>query len=288
MPILMAKDRARRGQSGYSLIEMLMVVGIIAIVSAIAVPYTNNTFATFRLSGDARAIVNRVSVAKMRAAAKFSQARLYVDLAARNYRVEVLDRSGTPVWKAEGDSTSLSINDNFGFSPAGSAPPNTQALIAQAPSCLTAAGATMVNTACIVFNSRGIPVDATGAPTGVDAIYLTDRVTLYAITTSAPVRSGCGGACRPSRRHGSSSDLHHADSAPASRHDGGVSRSRCHAHRNARRDGHPARRHGQPDVDRFGGDDDDREPGASGRAHHRIRAGQDGTVAGAGLRGPDE
>jgi prepilin-type N-terminal cleavage/methylation domain-containing protein len=174
-----------RAQSGYTVTEMLIVVAIIGLVSAIGIPFTSNTFAMFRLGGDARAIVNGVSVTKMRAAATFSQARLYVDLAARSSRIEVLQKGATPAWIAEAGTTVLSIHDNFGFSPAGTAPPNTQTTIAQAPACLTAAGAAIANTACIIFNSRGIPVDTTGAPTGINAIYLTDGITLYSITVSA-------------------------------------------------------------------------------------------------------
>ena len=36
-----------------------------------------------------------------------------------------------------------------------------------------------------MFNSRGIPVDATGAPTAVDALYLTDGTAVYGVTVSA-------------------------------------------------------------------------------------------------------
>jgi len=44
---------------------------------------------------------------------------------------------------------------------------------------------TISNTSCIVFNSRGIPIDSTGAPTANDAFYITDGSTVYAGTMSA-------------------------------------------------------------------------------------------------------
>ena len=43
----------------------------------------------------------------------------------------------------------------------------------------------VANTACIVFNSRGIPVDSTGSPYGNDAIYVTDGSAVYGITIAA-------------------------------------------------------------------------------------------------------
>ena len=73
----------------------------------------------------------------------------------------------------------------------GAAPLNTQAPIGQAPPCVTRLGAAIANTSCILFNSRGIPVDsagappAVGAPTGNDAIYLTDGTAVFGVTISA-------------------------------------------------------------------------------------------------------
>jgi hypothetical protein len=46
-------------------------------------------------------------------------------------------------------------------------------------------GTPISNTACIVFNSRGIPVDSTGGPTGNNAFYITDGSGTYAVTLSA-------------------------------------------------------------------------------------------------------
>jgi hypothetical protein len=66
-----------------------------------------------------------------------------------------------------------------------SAPPNTQSTIAQAPPCRDNAGMGIGNTACVIFNSRGLPVDAAGAPTALDAVYVTDGSSVYGITVSA-------------------------------------------------------------------------------------------------------
>jgi hypothetical protein len=85
----------------------------------------------------------------------------------------------------------LSTNDTFSKGVVATAPPFTQTPIAQAPNCVTALGVAIANTACILFNSRGIPVDASGAaplvgaPTANDALYLTDGATVYGVTVSA-------------------------------------------------------------------------------------------------------
>src|SRR5262245_50634988 len=72
----------RRSESGYSMIEMLVVVGVVGVITALAM---STALGNVRLLGDARGIKNQVSLSRMQAAANFTQARLYVDLAARSY-----------------------------------------------------------------------------------------------------------------------------------------------------------------------------------------------------------
>ena len=81
------------------------------------------------------------------------------------------------MWVTEGTITPLSLGVTFGFGTVATAPPNTQTNIAFSGACrvgLTAATATIANTACIVFNSRGLPIDGAGLPFGGHALYLTD------------------------------------------------------------------------------------------------------------------
>jgi hypothetical protein len=73
----------------------------------------------------------------------------------------------------------------LGFGSVTAPPPNTQAAIAQAPACRDAAGTVVANTACVVFNSRGVPIDDTGAPTAGDAVYLADATSTYGVTVAA-------------------------------------------------------------------------------------------------------
>jgi prepilin-type N-terminal cleavage/methylation domain-containing protein len=180
----------RRISHGYSLIELLVVVGLVAVISAMAVPMMSNTLGDFRLRGDARGLNNATSLTKLRAASTFSQSRLYVDLNANTFRTETWQKT-PPAWVADAGNTYLSSNVRFGFAPVATPPPNSQAVLAQAPACVNTTGAAIANTACLLFNSRGIPVDPSGAPPNVgapttaDAVYLTDGTAVYAVTVSA-------------------------------------------------------------------------------------------------------
>jgi Tfp pilus assembly protein FimT len=170
---------------GFSLIEMLIVVVITMAMAAMVIPKTSALFGNLRLSGDARGLSNSIALAKMRAAADFTRARLFVNRAARTYRVERFQKTGPIGWVAEGDATSLSYTVNFSSGGLAAAPPNSQAAIGQAPACLDDANAAIANTSCIVFNSRGVPITDALLATGNDAVYVSDGSAVYGVTVSA-------------------------------------------------------------------------------------------------------
>jgi Tfp pilus assembly protein FimT len=185
LPSLMMRARS---QSGYSLLEIMLVCGLVGVISAIAVPMLGGAFSNFRLSGDARSVTNTVSLAKLQAASDFSKARLYVDLTMNAFHVETWNTT-TAAWVTQGGTTDLSSGaESFGFGVVTNPPANTQSVIGQTK-CLDALGNAIANTACIVFNSRGIPVvdaaSSTGAPTANQALYLTDGTAVYGVTASA-------------------------------------------------------------------------------------------------------
>jgi prepilin-type N-terminal cleavage/methylation domain-containing protein len=170
---------------GFSLMEMLFVVALTGVIAAIAVPMMGNSLGFFRLSGDARSISNSIALAKMRAASVFGKVRVYIDRPNRGFRIETWDTT-TNTWVADTGYTYLSQGVNFNFAPVGTAPPNTQGTIGEAAACKDNAGNDIANSSCVIFNSRGIPIDGTAAPAPmVDAVYVTDGTAVFGITISA-------------------------------------------------------------------------------------------------------
>jgi Tfp pilus assembly protein FimT len=186
-----------RSDAGFTAIEVLTTAAFVCVLAALATPLMGNMLGAYRLSGDARGLSNSVAVAKMRAASLFSQTRVYVDLGARTYRIETWIKTGTPGWAPDGASsttspgqgvgqTGLSSGVNFGFGSVAAAPTNTQGTIGQAPLCREDDNTTTIaGTACIIFNSRGLPVDGAGQPTGSDAVYLNDGQAVFGVTIGA-------------------------------------------------------------------------------------------------------
>ncbi|HUR32724.1 MAG TPA: hypothetical protein VM032_02960 [Vicinamibacterales bacterium] len=174
-------------QGGFSTIELLATLGIIGIVAATAIPSTTRTLADLRLRGDARGVHNAVALAKMRAAARFTRERIYVDRTTNTYHLEYWDKTSSPAdWKDEVDPTmNLQSGVAFGFGGLTTPPLNTQTTLAQAPNCKTRTGTDISGTSCIVFNSRGIPIDGSGNITGESALYVTDGAGTYGVTLSA-------------------------------------------------------------------------------------------------------
>jgi prepilin-type N-terminal cleavage/methylation domain-containing protein len=183
-----------RGERGYTLIEMMMVVGIIGVVGAMVLPITESSLRGGRLRGDAAIIRNLVGVAKMRASARFTRSRVYADLGARTYVLQVWSKaSPTCCWVNDGGINQLSTGVNFGFAEVQTPPPNTQVNIIQSPLCTTGlsiAGGTTPNTACVTFNSRGLPIDGNGTLYPRHALYVTgaDAVFATTITTTPLIR----------------------------------------------------------------------------------------------------
>ncbi len=180
-----------RQEHGVGLVELVVVVAIALVVAAMAVPKFITTRQSFRTVSDARDISSELLLTKMRAAASFSKARLYADINAKNFRIEVWDKTNS-CWKTEGTpncntqpSQPLAPGVRFSYGSLATPPAGTQASIGLAPVCQDNGGTDIANSSCLIFNSRGIPVDNGGTPTANGALYITDGTQVYGTTVSA-------------------------------------------------------------------------------------------------------
>jgi prepilin-type N-terminal cleavage/methylation domain-containing protein len=176
--------RHARNERGFSIVEVMVVVLLVGILAAMAVPMSTNAVSGYRLRNESRAIATLVGLAKLRATANFTRARVYGDLATHRYRLELWNKTANQ-WAPEGGTTQMPTTVRFGFGTLGTPPPNTQGAIGQSDACRDNGGAAIANTACILFNSRGIPIDSLGAPQGGNAFYVTDGVGVRATTVTA-------------------------------------------------------------------------------------------------------
>ena len=90
-------------------------MAIIGVLAAITVPMSGNALRFLKVSGDARDLSNATAVAKMRAAAKFTQSRLYVDISGKTFYIQTFDKTvtvpcPTGCWVNEG-GTDLAVVD---------------------------------------------------------------------------------------------------------------------------------------------------------------------------------
>jgi len=178
---------ATRREHGYSLIELLLAVGVIGVISAMVVPITETSLKSSRLRRDADAVRHMVGLAKMRASSQFTRSRVMVDLAANSFVLQTWDRTAA-AWLNDGGVNVTSTGVRFGSGALATPPPNTQVNIEMSPACtdgVDAAAALIANTHCVVFNSRGLPIDRNGVLYPRHALYLRGDTGVYAATVTA-------------------------------------------------------------------------------------------------------
>ncbi len=139
-----------------------MVCAVILVFVAITAPLLTQTLRVYRASADARNIASQLAMARMLAAHKFTHARLNLT-SANTYRVELQTNSGncsTATWAPDGATQTLSASVTFGAASVGQAAPPQTGTPAQPTNNV------------VIFNSRGTPIDCSGAPASAYAIYL--------------------------------------------------------------------------------------------------------------------
>jgi prepilin-type N-terminal cleavage/methylation domain-containing protein len=184
-------------EAGFSLIELCIVVGIIAIIVATSLPTAINAIQAYQLHTDASNISSFFNYARMRAASQYAPYRLDINTTAGTFEVEQLC-GNTPSTGAGSDANCTSGYNTF------SAPvydrtgiqytSGTTTMLSCRPTVATSYPGTITadpsgcpSTARFYFNTRGAPVDNAGAPlsNGGAVLYLTNaKGTADAVTLS--------------------------------------------------------------------------------------------------------
>jgi Tfp pilus assembly major pilin PilA len=225
-------NATKKNQKGFSTLELLIVIGMSVVISAIAIPEYLAATRYMRIAGDLRDLNGVTAQAKMRAASGFTHARIYADLANNAFQLQVWAKNGgapastcltcafvalpgtspassggTGCWVADQDQlqncitytssapsgpvVQLGQGDSFGFGSLTTGPTPGQATISQAANCYQGGpnapdgGSTISSTACIEFNSRGVPVDSNSNPVNTGALYITNGNVVEGVTASA-------------------------------------------------------------------------------------------------------
>lgn len=173
-----------RHDHGFSVLELLFVLTVFGILVAIAVPATQSSVGGYALAGSGRAVAYQISLTKMRAASTSARTRLHASLNGGTYWIESYNSAST-TWTMQGGVERLPQGVAFGYGSTSSPPPNTQTTIGQSGQCMDTTGTLVANTACIMFNSRGIPIDTLGTPVATNALYITDGGAVYGATVAA-------------------------------------------------------------------------------------------------------
>jgi Tfp pilus assembly protein FimT len=162
----MADINSNRNQSGFSLIELSVLAGLLVLVSAFSIPMLSSAMEDMEMIGDARSIATAMTYAKISSTAQMIHYRVAFDLGAGQWNVERETEQNSGEFEMEnainslrdGDGGSeIAFNDSSGTAPDGFPTDSS---------------------ATITFNSRGMPIG------GAQIVYLTKSDADFAVSVS--------------------------------------------------------------------------------------------------------
>jgi prepilin-type N-terminal cleavage/methylation domain-containing protein len=183
-----------RKNQGFSMAELMIVIGIMLILVAVALPTLSNFQGSYRLHSDSGALASYLSVVRMRAASQYTPYRLDVDPTANTYVLEQLTQTSYNPFGIPGP-TNYSVQSPAVYESGTQYldPGNTvykcrPSGITVFPPPVTANPSTCSGPFYFYFNTQGLPVDNTGSAlaSGGVGIYIKAKSGLLdAVTVSS-------------------------------------------------------------------------------------------------------
>src|SRR6059036_576184 len=166
-----SRNRMKKDESGFSLTEVTVVIGLVLLFSALSIPMLSSSFTAWQGRSDAQNISTMLQSAKFRAISRANRYQVVFSVANNTWTVQREEPRGSNTYVDEGSTNSLSSG-------------LYKAVQLKASSSGSPSGFPTASSTQIRFNSRGIPIDTTGALTPNLAVYLAGGDTTYAVTVS--------------------------------------------------------------------------------------------------------
>jgi len=161
----MQRRLLKENERGFSMVELLILLGMMASLAALSIPALTSAARDMRLIADAKNIATTINYAKMSAASQMTCYRMTFTPGTSEWSLLRLNRAtGNYELQQSAHRLSEGVSNSGIFFKANSP---------SGPSGLPTATATT-----LTFNSRGIPVE------GVSAIYLINQNKSFAVSVS--------------------------------------------------------------------------------------------------------
>jgi prepilin-type N-terminal cleavage/methylation domain-containing protein len=169
----------KKGQHGFSLPEIMVVIVGLLLFAALTVPSLTTAFNAWQLNADARKISTTLMSAKLKTTSQATRYRVHFDVANNSFRAQKLNRT-TGNYEDIADEPAITLSDGI----------RNSGIHLMADSGSGPTGFPTGSSEFIIFNSRGIPITNTdpAVPTGANVIYLSNGSTNYAVTVSVTGR----------------------------------------------------------------------------------------------------